>query len=127
MYTKMDLLTVKTCFEKYVTYVEQHEKIHSPEQINIDTMTIQDIDRLTQLIFMDYAIKCNEKISQFSVPCTLYKHVDSLIRRYIQDESNKTNGQLQEHIIKLQEESKTKPQSIPLVPITPQKSKGWFF
>ena len=126
----MDLTTVKTCFQKYVNYAERNEKVVSPEKFDINTMTIQDIDRITQLIFMDYAVKCGDKINQFSITCTLYKHVNSLIRQYIQDESNKVNGQLQEYVIKLQEDLKRDikfPERIALTSVSQQKSRGWFF
>src|SRR5689334_14334328 len=100
----MELKTVKTCFEKYVGYLENFEKIKSPEDFEMDKISIQDIDRLTQITFMNYVIKCDSKINQLSVPCILYKHVNSLIRQFIQDESNKTIDLLKDHIFKLEDD-----------------------
>ncbi|QKF94736.1 hypothetical protein QKU48_gp1278 [Fadolivirus algeromassiliense] len=126
----MDLATVKTCFEKYVTYVEINEKVNCPEKFDINTISIQEMDKITQLMFMDYAIKCGDKINQFSITCTLYKHVNSLIRQYMQDESNKVNAQLQDMIHKLQDNKETQEkvhEPIQLTPISQPKSRGWFF
>ena len=104
----MDLLTVKLCFEKYARYLETNEKVKLPNDFNPTLMTIQEIDSMTQQLFMDYVLKCDDKINQFSVPCTLYKHVNSLIRQYISEGS-----------IKPEEPIKMEPK--------PAKSKGWFF
>lgn len=126
----MELQTVKSCFEKYMSYLEKSEGIGSTEPVNIESMTVQDIDRLTQIFFMDYALKCNDKINQFSVPCTLYKHVNSLIRQYIQDETNKTISQLNDHIFKLEDDN-TKLKKELINKSSPnqqnqQPAKGWF-
>lgn len=135
----MELETVKLCFEKYMRFLEKSERINYFEKYNLDTMTIQDIDRLTQISFMDYTIKCDDKINQFSVPCTLYKHVTSLIRQYIQDEANKTISQLGDHIFKLEDENgKLKKECLVKSALTTQstnqltqnqqqQARGWFF
>lgn len=104
----MDLQTVKLCFEKYARYLETNEKVKLPKDFNPSLMTIQEIDSMSQQLFMDYVLKCDDKVNQFSVPCTLYKHVNSLIRQYIQEGSIKPEGPI-----------KTEPK--------PAKSKGWFF
>jgi len=126
----MELQTVKSCFEKYKSYLEKSEGIGS-EPVNIESMTVQDIDRLTQIFFMDYALKCNDKINQFSVPCTLYKHVNSLIRQYIQDETNKTISQLNDHIFKLEDDNTKLKKELTTKSIQnqvnqQQPAKGWF-
>ena len=126
----MELQTVKSCFEKYKSYLEKSEGIGS-EPVNIESMTVQDIDRLTQIFFMDYALKCNDKINQFSVPCTLYKHVNSLIRQYIQDETNKTISLLNDHIFKLEDDNTKLKKELTTKSIQnqvnqQQPAKGWF-
>jgi hypothetical protein len=123
----MDLKTVKSCFEKYIRYLETSEKINASEKFDIENISIEDMDRLTQIIFMNYVISCDSKINQFSIPCVLYKHVNSLIRQYIQDESHKnskTTELLKDHIFKVNEEKKN--QVIKLQPVKEVK-KGWFF
>src|SRR5437660_1777033 len=105
----MDVKTVKACFEKYIMYLKTYEKIKSPEDFDIENISIQDIDRLTQITFMNYVVSCDGKISQFSIPCVLYKHVNSLIRQYMQDEchnKNKTTELLRDHIFKLDDDKK---------------------
>ena len=82
----MDLETVRTCFRKYVSYLETNEKISLPNGTNIDSMSINEMDRLAQTCFMDYVVKNSEKISPTAIPCVLYKHVNSLIRQYIAEE-----------------------------------------
>ena len=104
----MDLQTVKQCFEKYARYLESNEKVKLPEDFNPTLMTVQEIDSMTQQLFMDYVLKCDDKVNQFSVPCTLYKHINSLIRQYIQEGS-----------IKPEEPVKVEPK--------PARAKGWFF
>ena len=127
----MELATVKLCFEKYMRVLGKY--INSIEPYNLETMTIQDIDRLTQITFMDYTIKCDEKINQFSVPCTLYKHINTLIRQYIQDEANKTISQLGDHIFKLEDENGKLKKEFLLKQVATNtntnstQTRGWFF
>lgn len=128
----MELATVKICFKKYISFLEKSERISSPEKLDFETITIQDIDRLTQSTFMDYVIKCDDKINQFSVVCTLYKHVHSLIRQYMQDESTKTISQLNDIIFKLEDDNNKFKKEITQKPIltiaqNQQQAKGWFF
>jgi len=130
----MELETVKLCFEKYIDFLEKSEHICLEKQYDRETMTIQDMDRLVQITFMNYAVKCNDKINQFSVPCTLYRHIHSLIRQYVQDESNKTISQLNDHIFRLEDENcKLKKDSSNKLVSTlsttqiQQPIKGWFF
>ena len=131
----MELETVRLCFEKYMNFLKSADCMTEKMDYNLAAMTIQDMDRLTQITFMNYVIKCNDKINQFSIPFTLYKHVNSLIRQYIQDESNKTISQLNDHIFKLEDDnSKLKKEFInKSTPIqnqqtqNQQQAKGWFF
>jgi hypothetical protein len=127
----MELTTVKVCFKKYMSFLEKSERIRSPEQYDLDTMTIQDIDKLTQITFMDYVSKCDDKVNQFSVACTLYRHVNSLIRQYIQDEANKTIEKLNDIIFKLEDENgklkKEIMQKSAQTNMSAQPVKGWFF
>jgi hypothetical protein len=123
----MELETVKSCFEKYVNFLRTHEQIRI-EQFDLDSMTISDMDRIAQIVFMDYVIKCKDRINQASVPCALYKHVHALIRQYIQDESNKTIAQLNDHIFKLEEDNTKLKKEITSEPENPSQTKpGWFF
>src|SRR5208282_1282225 len=101
----MDLQTVKLCFEKYTKYLFEIEKIQLPENLNIDMLSIQEIDKLTQILFMNYVIKCDAKVNQTSVSCILYKHVNSLIRQYIQDDFNRTNKDMKELCLKLTDDN----------------------
>src|SRR5439155_9490751 len=101
----MDLKTVKSCFEKYIRYLETMEKLYSCENFDIDNISIQDIDRMTQILFMNYIIKCDSKIHPTNIPCILYKHVNSLICQYIQDESNKTIPLLKDHVFQLEDDN----------------------
>ena len=80
----MDLETVNVCFKKYVSYLEKNENVTLPENLN-DQLSIQEMDRLTQTLFMDYVMKNSEKINQAAIPCVLFKHVNTLIRQYIQE------------------------------------------
>ena len=48
------------------------------------------MDKIVQIAFMDYVSKSSyQKINQTDIPCVLYKHVNSLIRQYIQEEQSK--------------------------------------
>jgi len=95
----MDLETVRLCFKKYSTYLENNEKIMLPENTNFDEISITEIDRLTQTMFMNYVMNNSQKVSpselkeqvirQTAVPCVLYKHMNSLIRQYIQEDHSK--------------------------------------
>lgn len=100
----MDLETVRLCFKKYISYLENNEKINLPEITNVDQLTIGEMDKLAQTMFMDYVVKSSEKINPTAVPCVLYKHVNTLIRQYIA------------------EEQKGKP-----INSTSTKKKGWFW
>jgi hypothetical protein len=123
----MELETVKSCFEKYVNFLQSHEQIRI-EQFDLDSMTISDMDRIAQIVFMDYVIKCKDRINQASVPCALYKHVNTLIRQYIQDESNKTIAQLNDHIFKLEEDNTKLKKEMLSEPENQSHAKpGWFF
>jgi len=102
----MDFQTVKTCFEKYTSYLQNHEGINLPEGVFIESMTIHEIDVHAQILFMDYVLKCEDKVNQFSVSCTLYKHVNSLIRQYMQDQNQKQTDNLKEQLYKLEDENK---------------------
>jgi len=84
-------------------YFEDTEKIMFIEHYDLENITIQEIDRITQIMFMDYVLKCNDKINQVGIPCTLYKHLNSLIRQYTQDDSDKVKSQLKDYIFKLEE------------------------
>ena len=131
----MELQTVKLCFEKYINYLSEFEKIHTPENLNINDLSIIDMDKLTQILFMDYVIKCDTKVNLTSISCILYKHINSLIRQYIQDEVNKTiiiNNDIKDHIlkltddnIKLKNELNTKHDIIKTN--NNATSKGWFY
>ena len=126
----MEFETVKVCFKKYITHMETVEKILSPEKYSVETMSVQDIDRITQIVFMEYIIKCgDDKINQLNRTCTLYKHLNTLIRQYIQDDTNKTSTQLRNDISKLQEENIKfkKDLSIPIIKQATPNAKGWFF
>ena len=59
----MDLETVRLCFKKYSTYLENNEKIMLPENTNFDEISITEIDRLTQTMFMNYVMNHSQKIS----------------------------------------------------------------
>lgn len=130
----MELTTVKSCFEKYVTFLKSHEEVCVMEKYDLDSMTVNDIDKLTQILFMDYVIKCENKVNHCSVPCTLYKHVHNLIRQYIQDDSSKTISHLNDHIFRLEDDNTKLRKEIISKPdiLSPNysvqtKSNGWFF
>jgi len=138
----MELETVKLCFKKYINYLEKNGNCHNYNEFSelssdVETLTIQDIDRITQTTFMDYVINQNDKINQLSIPCTLYKHTNSLIRQYMQDESNKTISKLNDIIFKLNDDCESNNSKKKLITnqILPQSqisepaqvSKGWFF
>ncbi len=131
----MELETVRQCFEKYVTYLKNVEGIECVDDTSIQSMSIGDMDNIIQNSFMEYVIKCRDKINQFGVPCTLYKHINSLVRQYNQDESNKTTNQLKDIIFQFQEDMRQRKESkmaenydVPSNGYTPhQKQKGWFF
>lgn len=151
----MDFHTVKTCFEKYTSYLKEHEGINLPESFNIESMTIHEMDTYAQVLFMDYVLKCEDKVNQFSISCTLYKHVNSLIRQYIQDLNQTRTDTMKSQIIKLEDENKqlkhillpsanqletklTEPPKLELVTDisnekdsikskSKSKSKGWFY
>ena len=128
----MDLETVKACFEKYVSYLKSSEKVTVSENYDINSITIQQIDKITQLLFMDYVVKCDSKINQFSIPCVLYKHVNSLVRNYIQENPSKTNSILKESLFDSIETPKPKIEindKSEKIEVTtkPAKRKGWFY
>ncbi len=132
----MDLETVRQCFEKYVEYLENVECIECVEdKQSIHSMSINEIDNVIQNSFMSYVIRCHDKINQFGVPCTLYKHVNSLVRQYNQDESNKTTNQLKDIIYQFQEDMKHRKDSrtsenyenASNAHSSPQRPRGWFF
>jgi hypothetical protein len=81
------LETVRLCFKKYISYLETTEKINiPPNQTNSTELSIEEMDKLAQTLFMDYVVKSSEKINPTAVPCVLYKHVNTLIRQYIAEE-----------------------------------------
>lgn len=110
----MDLDTVRQCFKKFITYLETHEKIKIPVYSN--DLSITEIDKITQIVFMDYVLNCNSnnKISQTEIPCVLYKHVNSLIRQYIQEDQNKPIVR----VINVGSEKQELPKEV--------SKKGWF-
>ena len=119
----MDLLTVKLCFEKYIMYLKNQENVIIADY-DINTISIQEIDKLTQTTFTDYVISCKDKVNHQSVTCTLYKHIHTLIRQYIQDNTPKIIEQLNNHIAILEAENNSLK--------TPTENKeipksGWFF
>ncbi|ARF09916.1 hypothetical protein Indivirus_5_39 [Indivirus ILV1] len=85
----MDLETVRLCFKKFITYLETNEKISISETVDFESISIIEMDRLTQTIFMDYVMNNAQKISPTAIPCVLYKHVNSLIRKYIEEDHSK--------------------------------------
>lgn len=119
----MDLLTVKLCFEKYIMYLKNQESIII-DDYDINTISIQEIDKLTQITFTDYTISCKDKVNHQSVPCTLYKHVNSLIRQYIQDNTSNVIEQLNNHISILEAENNNLKTPIENKEIP---KSGWFF
>jgi len=122
----MELTTVKSCFEKYVSFMKTHEGV-SVDQYDLDSMTIFDIDKLTQTIFADYVIKCETKVNHMSVPCTLYKHLHTLIRQHIDDEEKKTIATLNDHIFKLDDDIKLRKEIKTNVSVNSSQKTGWFF
>lgn len=120
----MDLGTVKICFQKYMSYLEKYEKITYQEPYDLENITIQEMDKIVQITFMDYTIKCDDKVNQFSVPCTLYKHINTIIRQYIQDNSDKVKTQLKEYIFKLEDENNKLKSHTEKTSVT---QKGWFY
>lgn len=125
----MDLKTVKSCFEKFVNYMERKEKISSTEEFDIENISIQDIDKLTQILFMNYIIKNDSKINQNNSTCILYKHVNSLIRRYFQDETNKTTDLFQNYLFRFDDNLKSNNINSKIEENISHAntSKGWFF
>jgi hypothetical protein len=115
----MDFETVKVCFEKYINFMKESTNIKISEPYDLDSITIQKIDKITQIVFMDYVLESKSPISQNSISCVIYKHLDSLIRKYMRDDLEKTNKLLKEHIMEL--EAKLNGDN----PTEPQK--GWFF
>jgi fatty acid-binding protein DegV len=86
----MDLETVRECFKKYTSYLEASEKVMMvPGKINIDELSIVEMDRITQTMFMNYVMNNSQKISPTSIACVLYKHMNSLIRNYIEEDQKK--------------------------------------
>lgn len=82
----MDIDTVRQCFKKFMSYLEVQEKIKIQPFSN--EISILEMDKLTQIAFMDYVLGC-QKVNQLDRPCVLYKHVNSLIRQYIQEDHSK--------------------------------------
>jgi len=130
----MDLQTVKLCFEKYIGHLEENENIKPQIHYDISDLSIQDMDKMVQTTFMDYVIKCDSKVNQFSIPCTMYKHVNTLIRQYIQDESQTNSSKMKDHIFMLENENKklkteiiTKKNEVIETEKNDKKPKGWFF
>ncbi len=113
----MDLETVRLCFKKFITYLETNEKITMPEKINFDEITITEMDRLTQTVFMDYVMNNAQKISPTAIPCVLYKHVNSLIRKYIEEDHSKPLVK----VINIGNEKPTEQKS------SDAKKKGWIW
>jgi hypothetical protein len=114
--------------------LEENENIKPQIHYDISDLSIQDMDKMVQTTFMDYVIKCDSKVNQFSVPCTMYKHVNTLIRQYIQDESQTNSSKMKDHIFMLENENKklkteifTKKNEIIETEKNIKQPKGWFF
>lgn len=112
----MDLETVRICFKKYTGYLDEKEKINLPTETNIDKLSIEEMDRLTQTLFMDYVMKNGDKINQTAVPCVLYKHVNTLIRQYIQEGVKPEESNVDENKENVEEKKEVS-----------KKKKGWFW
>ena len=110
----MDLETVRDCFQKYISYFETNEKVKVPSNLSIKEMTITEIDKVTQTMFMNYVMNSSQKISPVAIPCVLYKHMNSLIRQYVAEENSKP-------LIKV-----IMPEPVPTVTLE-TKSKGWLW
>lgn len=124
----MEFGTIVLCFEKYINHMKSIKSGVTIEDFDLATIKIGDIDRIVQTSFMDYAISCGDKINQFSIPSTLYRHLNTLIRQYQQDTSNQTINKLTQHIFTLEKENGKqllKPQELE----TPQgqNTKGWLW
>lgn len=123
----MELTTVKSCFEKYASFLKSHENI-TVEAYDLNSMTIYDVDKMTQTLFTDYVINCESKVNHMSVPCTLYKHMHTLIRQHIQDEEKKTVSHLNDHIFQLEDTNTRLKKEIKVdTTISPTSKAGWFF
>lgn len=123
----MEFETIKLCFEKYINYMISIKKEINIEEHNLNTIKIEDIDRIIQISFMDYVISCGEKINQFSIPSTLYRHLNTLIRQYQQDMSTKkdrTIEKLTEHIFMVGKDNDKLTKSEPVE--VPKTSTRWF-
>ena len=111
----MDLETVRICFKKYANYLQTNEKINLPTDTTMDSVngfSVREMDSLTQTLFMDYVMKHDDKINQTAIPCVLYKHVNTIIRQYIQENQLQTETDAKQTL----EKEKEKP-----------KKKGWLW
>ena len=123
----MDLETVRICFKKYTGYLEEKEKINLPIETNTDVLSIEDMDKLTQTLFMDYVMKNSDKINQTAVPCVLYKHVNTLIRQYIQEGPKEENKPKEPEKNEKNDKNDNKENVDPNKKEVSKKKKGWLW
>jgi hypothetical protein len=76
----MDLSTVQDCFKIFKG--EMLNKFNIKLDETIDEDSIDRINHSTQILFMKYIISSGGNIKQNSVPCIIYKHLNSLIKQY---------------------------------------------
>ncbi len=125
----MNIVTLKKCFEEYVSHYEKYiGNAHDITSETIDNMSIHDIDSIVQLSFICYVTKCRERVDQYSIHFTLYKHINTLIRQYIQDHSPRAADELREILAK-QKTNIALVEANQEIPVTPveEKHRGWFF
>ena len=103
----MDLETVKICFGKFVKHMNNNEKVPTPKSPKTDQLSIHDINRITQTIFMDYIIKNeNDRINQNNIPCVLYKQMNYLIEKTLDIQKAETIDTLKQRVFNLEDENR---------------------
>ena len=86
----MDFKTIKKCFQLFKKYMMQLNNDVYDDNIpnrDIRDISIEEINHLTQTLFMKHIINCKDNIRLNSVPVILYRHMNTIIKQYY--ETNK--------------------------------------